>query len=120
MDEAERCARVGFLLDGRIIACGPPAQLKQDLGVQVLDLRCADPRAAQRALRRLAGFEHAVLFGERLHVTVPRDGGDPAAAVERARGAGVDVQHWSMREPSLEDVFLAYTHGARRETEAAT
>jgi ABC-2 type transport system ATP-binding protein len=118
MDEAERCARVGFLLDGRIIACGPPSQLKQELGVRVLDLSCSDPRAARRALRRLAGFEHAVLFGERLHVTLPRDGADPAAEIERARSAGIDVRRWSIREPSLEDVFLAYTHGARREAAA--
>lgn len=110
MDEAERCGRVGFLLDGRVIACGPPAKLKADLGVRVLELRCPDARRVQRRLRTIPGFEHAVLFGERLHVTVPREGFDPVAAAERVRDAGISIEEWAVREPSLEDVFLAYTH----------
>jgi len=109
MDEAERCGRVGFLLDGRVVACGSPAELKSDLGVAVLDLRCPDPRATARALRRVAGFESSVLFGDRIHVTLPRTGLDPAAAIARARAAGVAVADWRTGGPSLEDVFLAYT-----------
>lgn len=113
MDEAERCGRVGLLLDGRVITCGPPAQLKSQLGVAVLDVRCAQPRAAQRVLRRLPGFERTVLFGERIHVTMPRAALDAVAAIDRVRDAGVAVEDWSVREPSLEDVFLAYTHRAQ-------
>jgi ABC-2 type transport system ATP-binding protein len=108
MDEAERCSRVGFLLDGRIIACGSPVQLKADLGVVILDLRCAKPRATHPALRRVAGFESATLFGESIHLTLPRAGFDGAAAVDRARAAGIAIDRWSVREPSLEDVFLAF------------
>jgi drug efflux transport system ATP-binding protein len=110
MDEAERCARVGFLLDGRIIACGPPAQLKAGLDVRVLELRCAAPRRAQRRLRTVSGFEHTVLFGDRIHVTLPREGFDPVYAAARVHDVGVTVDEWAVRDPSLEDVFLAYTH----------
>jgi ABC-2 type transport system ATP-binding protein len=116
MDEAERCARVGFLLDGRIIACGSPTELKAGLGVHVLELRCAEPRHAQRRLRAVPGFGQTVIFGDRLHVTLPREGFDPVEAAARVRDAGVQADEWSVREPSLEDVFLAYTHrgaGAR-------
>jgi drug efflux transport system ATP-binding protein len=110
MDEAERCGRVGFLLNGRLIACGPPATLKRELGTVILDLRCADSRSARRALQHMRGFEEAVTFGEHLHVTVPRHGFDVDAAVTAARAAGVAVHDWRVREPSLEDVFLHYTH----------
>ncbi|HVM95404.1 MAG TPA: ABC transporter ATP-binding protein [Candidatus Acidoferrales bacterium] len=108
MDEAERCNRVGFLLEGRLIACGAPATLRSELGTQVLDLRCRDSRGAHKTLRAVAGLEESVTFGEHLHVTIPRQGFDVAAAVERARAAGVEVHDWRLREPSLEDVFLAY------------
>ena len=108
MDEAERCARVGFLLEGQLIACGSPTALRAELGTVVLDLRCADSRAARRVLRQLPDLTDAVTFGEHLHVTVPRVGFDAAAAVARMQAANVAVHDWRIREPSLEDVFLAY------------
>jgi ABC-2 type transport system ATP-binding protein len=120
MDEAERCGRVAFLLDGRVIACGPPAQLKAELGVRVLELRCAEPRRAQRQLRAVPGFAHTVLFGDRIHVTLPRSGFDPIAAAARVRDAGVHVDEWAVRDPSLEDVFLAYTHRNRAAEDVST
>lgn len=109
MDEAERCGRVGFLQEGTMIACGPPAQLKSDLGVTVLDLQCDAPRAAERALRHLRGFETTALFGDRIHVTLAREGLDAEAVVAEVRKAGVAVADWKLAPPSLEDVFLAYT-----------
>ncbi|HVN85199.1 MAG TPA: ABC transporter ATP-binding protein [Candidatus Binatia bacterium] len=109
MDEAERCGRVAFLLDGRVIACGSPAQLKSELGVVVLELRCPQPRETQRRLRQVDGFANTVLFGERIHVTLPRVDFDADAALRRIRSLGVTVEHCNVREPSLEDVFLAYT-----------
>jgi len=116
MDEAERCGRVGFLQDGRMIACGPPATLKAELGVAVLDLHCEAPRQAERTLRHLAGFESTALFGDRIHLTLPRADLDPEAVVARVRAAGVAVDAWQIAPPSLEDVFLAYT----RETPPVT
>ncbi len=112
MDEAERCGRVGFLLDGRVIACGPPAELRASLGTVVLDLHCQDSRAARASLRQIGGLGDAVWFGEHLHIAVPRAGADVRALVEAVRAAGVDLRGWRVREPSLEDVFLAYTRRA--------
>ncbi len=109
MDEAERCGRVGFLLGGRMIACGPPATLKSELRLAVLDFRTARPRADEHTLRQLPGLESAMLFGERLHVTLPHAGLTPTAALERIRAAGIEIADWRVVEPSLEDVFLAYT-----------
>jgi len=110
MDEAERCGRVGFLLDGRVIACGRPAALRNQLGTVILDLRCNDSRGARRTMRRIPGLKDAVVFGGHVHVTVPRDGFDPVAALSAVRAAGVEVLDSQIREPSLEDVFLAFIH----------
>jgi ABC-2 type transport system ATP-binding protein len=110
MDEAERCGRVGFLLDGQLIACGSPASLKTQLHTVILDVRCSDSRRARRALGRVPGMEEAVSFGEHLHITVPRTGFDVAAGLVQLRAHGIDVHDWQIREPSLEDVFLSYIY----------
>src|SRR5207249_4038104 len=61
MDEAERCARVGFLLEGRLIACGSPHGLKAEVATVVLDLRCRNSRAVQQRLRGTPGLDDPVL-----------------------------------------------------------
>jgi len=110
MDEAERCGRVGFLLDGQLIACGSPATLKAELNTAILDVRCTDPRGARRAVQRFPALSDAVSFGEHLHVTIPRSGFDLDAGLQTLRAAGIDLRDWQIREPSLEDVFLSYIH----------
>jgi ABC-2 type transport system ATP-binding protein len=116
MDEAERCGRVGFLLDGQLIACGSPASLKAELNTAILDVRCADPRAARRAVQGLPALSDAVSFGDHLHVTIPRSGFDLDAGLQTLRAAGIDLRDWQIREPSLEDVFLSYIHRRRGAT----
>jgi ABC-2 type transport system ATP-binding protein len=115
MDEAERCGRVGFLLNGQLIACGSPASMKTQLHTVILDVRCSDSRRARRALRRVPGMDEAVSFGEHLHITVPRTGFDVEAGLAQLRAHSIDVHDWQIREPSLEDVFLSYIH--RRATD---
>jgi len=108
MDEAERCSRVAFLLDGRLIACGSPDELKGDLGTVILDIRCSDGRAVQKRLRQEPDLADAALFGDHVHIPFPRVIFDLQSALERVRRIGIEVDHWQVREPSLEDVFLAF------------
>jgi len=110
MDEAERCGRVGFLLDGRLVATGTPDELRAALGTVVLDLHGTDSRAARPIVQGLPGCAEAVTFGEHLHVTVPRHGFDAEATVAAVRAAGVEVIGWAVLEPSLEDAFLSFIH----------
>ena len=108
MDEAERCTRVAFLRQGHLLACGTPDELRAGLGTVVLDVRCDHPRRARQQLHA-AGFPSTpALFGAHLHFTVPRAQLDPARTIAAIEQAGVRVEAWRVREPSLEDVFLAY------------
>ncbi|HSH46874.1 MAG TPA: ABC transporter ATP-binding protein [Longimicrobiales bacterium] len=115
MDEAERCHRVALLDGGRVLALDTPQHLKGSLDGELVTVLAPEPRRARDVLRAAPGLRRAALFGERLHVVVPREAGrDPAAAVRDTLGAaGIDAEVRSA-EPSLEDIFIARVEGPDR------
>lgn len=110
LDEAERCHRVGFLGQGRLLAVGTPdtlrAQLPHTLVEITLALPTPDSLRRARDLARLASVTRgAQLFGDRLHVLVdsPADVEDVARQV----ASEVAIRQVAATPPTLEDVFLA-------------
>ncbi|MCM3877509.1 MAG: ATP-binding cassette domain-containing protein [Thermoanaerobaculia bacterium] len=102
MDEAEQCDRLGFILDGKLIASGRPADLKASLSGRLLEVQLAsEPFAALASVRGDAVLEDAYLFGRRLRA-VARPGAGPDAMRLLARFGAPAVA-----EPSLEDVFVS-------------
>ncbi len=120
LEEADRLAqRIAVVDHGRVIAQGTPAQLKADLGATVLDIAMADPAAATGAAEVLAqvGTKPPTVEGSSIELAVD-DG--PRAAMEALRmldAKAMSPTTFVLREPSLDDVFLALT-GKRTETEA--
>jgi ABC-2 type transport system ATP-binding protein len=106
MDEAEYCARIGFMVDGRLEALDSPLGLKRThVPGLLLEVRGADPTE----IRSLPGVMQVVPFGASLHVTLEPHSAPQVATALRAR-AGVEAR---VIEPTLEDVFLALS---RRQT----
>jgi ABC-2 type transport system ATP-binding protein len=120
LEEADQLAdRIAVIDDGRVVAGGTSAELKQLVGGQRLDLRLADLRAYEtvdavlggRAVHRDAG---------RLTLGVATDGG---ATHVRALLDAVDPQRtavasFAIHSATLDDVFLALTgHPAEAGTE---
>jgi len=112
LEEADRLARHIAVVDhGHVIAEGTPAQLKADLGTTVLDVGVADAETAQRAAGVLqsVGAKHPTVVGTT--VELPVDDG-PRVAMEVLRVLdqhGLVPTTFRLREPSLDDVFLALT-----------
>jgi ABC-2 type transport system ATP-binding protein len=104
MDEAERCGRVGYLHQGRLLALGTPAELKALPGVTLpgtrrLEFAAADPAALLARLHGRRGVREATVFGQAVRAVV-EDGTGP----ESLGLNGVTVRPV---EPSLEDVFVS-------------
>jgi len=107
LDEAERCARVGLLHQGRLLACAPPAEVKKLMRGAILEVRAADPRRAAAELREgLGALARSVgLFGDRVHVVTD----EAEAADARIRGVLGEAAATRRIEPSLEDVLVSLT-----------
>jgi ABC-2 type transport system ATP-binding protein len=117
LEEADRLAhRVAVVDHGRVIAEGTPAELKADLGTTVLAVTTEDADRAQVVdlLRAVTGKE-PVVDGQTVELTV-EDGPKTSARVLRALDErGLAVLGLTVREPSLDDVFLTLT-GHRAES----
>ena len=106
LDEAERCDRVALLSEGRLLALDTPAGLVGRGPARMVELRTSDPRRDRDILRTVDGVAGALLFGDRIHVTL-RDDASWDDVAPRLEGAGVEALEARRVEPSLEDVFLA-------------
>ena len=119
LEEADRLASTLAVLDhGHVIAEGTPSELKSDLGATVLEVVLDTLDHARRTGELLAaiGSHPPTVSGTVVEVTV--DNG-PTAAMSGLRALdqeGITPTSFTLREPSLDDVFLALT-GRRTEDE---
>ena len=121
LDEAERCARVALLHDGRLLALDRPGRSAGRACRAAVRGHRADRRAAAaRHPGALPGVVDVQLFGERAHVRVA-----PAAAATSARRSQAALERAGLRgrqrpadAASLEDVFIDLI--ARQDDAAAT
>lgn len=108
MSEAEHCDRLALMYGGRIVSDGPPSRLKeeveQEAGV-LLELTTTHPVATVSYLQT-AGFQQVGLFGTHVHV-LSKDRERDTIRIREVCGAhGVGIQNVSLRQMSLEDVFV--------------
>jgi ABC-2 type transport system ATP-binding protein len=112
LEEADRLAEQLVVINhGKVIAEGTPATLKASMGATVLDLGLADERTALRAAEALKTVNEKppVVYGRTVEVNV-NDG--PRVVTEALRileAEGIAPTTLALREPSLDDVFLALT-----------
>ncbi|MBB3675150.1 ATP-binding cassette domain-containing protein [Modestobacter versicolor] len=119
LEEADQLADGIAVIDrGRVIAEGTPGHLKASVGTGSLRVRLLDPARRGEAagvLERVIG--PVVLEAEPAALSAA--GADPAQAAigvaELAR-AGIPLAHFSLEQPSLDEVFLALTGHAAEET----
>jgi len=107
MDEAERFDRLAFLHRGRILATDTPEALRAGLEGDLVAVQVERLREARTMLRALPVVRDAVVFGDRLHVTLDQAARD-IPEVERALAvAGFTTAKMERIDASLEDVFIS-------------
>lgn len=106
MEEAERCDRLGIMNEGNLVALGTPAELKSEIGGDVILMDAAQDAATLAQHISLRFDLKATVLGNQ--VRIEREGGHRFVPdlVEAFPG---EIQAISVSKPSLEDVFIDRT-----------
>ena len=110
MDEAERCDRIVYILNGKLVARGSVAEVVEESGLSTFVIEGKDVRRLERELQGKPGVDYVGFFGAALHVS-----GKDRAALDKAvapyrKQAGLTVTEV---KPSLEDVFIQLQEAAK-------
>ena len=111
LEEADALAhRVGIIAAGRLVAEGPPDQLKRSIGSDLVVARVeGDDPAVVEKLQALSGIETVTRVEDEL-VIAASDGPASVLAVANVLGAGaLRVESLTLRSPTLDDVFAELT-----------
>jgi ABC-2 type transport system ATP-binding protein len=105
MEEAEGCDRLAILNEGKLVALGTPAELKQEIGGDVILLDARDPASLAQRISAKFGVEASVIGGK---VRLEREQGHRFVpdVVEAFPG---DILAIHVSKPTLEDVFIHRT-----------
>jgi ABC-2 type transport system ATP-binding protein len=116
LEEADQlCDRLAVILDGEIVAEGSPADLKREVGGEVLDIELeGGPPARQRAAtiaREFEAFADASVSetNEGISVTAETARQHGTDLLVALRDAELTVTGFNIRAPTLDDVFLSIT-----------
>jgi ABC-2 type transport system ATP-binding protein len=115
LDEAERCANVGLLYQGKLLTLGSPKQLKQQFPGVLMAIQCDNPRRATFLLKQGLPGDQIDLFGDRVHVSATHAHG----LVEKIRlvlADQISIHHITPIAPTLEDLFISLIANAKEET----
>jgi ABC-2 type transport system ATP-binding protein len=110
LDEADRLADTIAIIDrGKLVASGTSAELKSQMGRDVVDIRVSDADDLERAVQALG--PEATVDTTRSRVALPVTGGadELVAAVQALGNADIALDDIALRHPTLDDVFLTLT-----------
>jgi ABC-2 type transport system ATP-binding protein len=114
LDEADHLASQIVIVDhGRAVATGTPAELKARIGGSVIELHVRAGADLARVAGLLGRFgRSSVQIDEptrRVCVRVQAHGELMASAMRLVTGAGIELDDITLRQPNLDEVFLALT-----------
>jgi ABC-2 type transport system ATP-binding protein len=111
LDEAERCGRVALVDQGQLLTLDEPGNLRSQVEGSFVEVVARPRQQAAAGLRQHPEVADVEVFGDRLHVNLPRV--EPRSAADAARrltehlaARGVEVESARPGLPSLEDVFI--------------
>jgi ABC-2 type transport system ATP-binding protein len=114
MDEAERCHRLAFISQGKLLAQGTVGEVVRQAELTTWAVSGPDLLGLAARLRDRPGVLQAVSFGLQLHVS-----SDDADALAQAIAPFRDAPYeWHQVDSGLEDVFIHLMDSSRKDVPA--
>lgn len=110
LDEAERCHRVALMYNGQIRQTGTPAEIREQPGLQRLEVRATDLGQlgqAEDLLNRIPSINDVQRFGDRLDLMVADVSTGEKTTREALAAAGIEAKEIKAGAPTLENSFVA-------------
>jgi len=114
LDEADHLAsRIVIVDHGRAVASGTPGELKRRIGRNVIEVHVRYPDDIAVVAAALARLDHGEAQVDeatrRVSVAVDPEIEQPMDALRSVEAAGVQIDGVALRQPTLDEVFLALT-----------
>jgi ABC-type multidrug transport system ATPase subunit len=110
MEEAERCDRLAFIHDGKLVAEDTPDGIKSSLTDRdVFAVHCRYDREVVARAKGLAGIEVVNQFGRTLRLVAGEGLYDPGSLREALGLTGSSEIEVARDQPTIEDVFVTLT-----------
>ena len=115
MDEADTlCNRVAIIDRGKIAAIDSPAQLKREVGGEVISVKTDDAFHPEEPWIKTVIRRDGVI-----HLTVEEADQKLSALMSIAQAQAINIESVTIHKPTLEDVFLHFTGKTIREEESS-
>jgi ABC-2 type transport system ATP-binding protein len=110
MEEADKlCNRVAIIDYGRIIALDEPKRLKEGMEGDVISVRTSAAKELAEKLNEITWVKDLKQINGKLKLVVKNGNATLPRIVEIAAASGIRIESMSIRQPTLEDVFLHFT-----------
>ena len=110
LEEADELAdRVGIIDRGKIVSEGTPTELKRSIGADLVVVQVEDAERAKAAIEAIDGVDSVEIHGDELTAASGNGSAVISPIAVALSEAGLKVRTLTLREPSLDDVFLTVT-----------
>ena len=116
LEEADKLSdRVAIIDRGKILAVDSPRKLKDMIGSDVITLRCSEPNRLKNILESISWVRSVKRHEEELSIYVEIGETKIPKIIKIAEENGIKISLITLREPTLEDVYLNFTGKTIRE-----
>ena len=118
MDEADNlCNRVGIIDHGKILVMDSIRNLKKSIGNDVITLSSNANKKLLTQLKQKEWVKKTEIYDEQLKLGVEQGDEKIPLIIELATNLDIKIKSISVRQPTLDDVFISYTGRTIRDQE---